>query len=100
MLCRSIVIGLFVLCTLANSPSKAASIAQNPISVAQAQTQTAAPTPNRLQRIEKRTKETWSQMKRRWALQRERWAECRNEARTQRLAGRKTRQFLEDCMTR
>ena len=100
MFCRSIVIGLFVLSALAISPSKAASIAQSPIWVAQAQTQTTAPAQNRLQRIGRRTKETWSQMKRRWALQRERWAECRNEARTQRLAGRKTRQFLEDCMTR
>jgi hypothetical protein len=52
----------------------------------------------RLERLKERTTETWAQMKRRWSLQREKYAACRKEARHRRLAGRKTRKFLEGCM--
>lgn len=52
----------------------------------------------RLQKLGARTKETWAQMKARWALHHDLWLECRAKARSQRLAGRKTRKFLEACM--
>lgn len=62
--------------------------------------QAASPQPGRIERLKERTKESWAQMKKRWSLQRERYAACRKEARQQRLAGRKTRKFLEECMGR
>jgi len=65
---------------------------------AQVQSNPSTSAPGRLERLKERTKETWAQMKKRWSLQREKYAACRNEARKQRLAGRKTRKFLEDCM--
>jgi hypothetical protein len=46
-----------------------------------------------------KTRESWSKMKERWALQRTTWKHCRDEARRQRLSGKKVRKFLEDCMT-
>lgn len=71
-----------------------------PVSIALVQSaQGSAPAPGRLEKLRVRTKETWAQMKRRWSLQREKYAACRKEARQRRLAGRKTRKFLEDCMS-
>ncbi len=54
--------------------------------------------PSRMQKISKRTKETLAQLKLKLTVHQQRWLECRREARVQRIAGRKTRKFLDACM--
>ncbi|HVX99071.1 MAG TPA: hypothetical protein VHA55_04695 [Pseudorhodoplanes sp.] len=82
------------------SVSAPVAVGAQPASIAQFQSaQGCAPAPGRLEKLRLRTKETWAQMKRRWSLQREKYAACRKEARQRRLAGRKTRKFLEECMS-
>ena len=66
--------------------------------MAVAQTQPAASQPAATG-LKARTKETWAQMKARWAKQKERWAECQRQGKTQGLTGRKSRLFLEKCMS-
>jgi hypothetical protein len=103
---RLVVIVGFAIFIVTTGPSTgpASTIESGAMQIAQSMP-SASPTPapaqqSRVQRLRERTKETWSQMKRRWSMQRERYASCRKEARAQRLAGRKTRKFLEDCMDR
>ena len=66
--------------------------------VAIAQTQPSASQPAGTG-LKARTKETWAQMKARWAKQKERWAECQRQGKAQGLTGRKSRLFLEKCMS-
>lgn len=87
-----------VLTTITASDSIPAAAA--PMQFAQATQPAAAPQPGRVQKFREKTKESWAQMKRRWGLQREKYAACRKEARAKRLAGAKTRKFLEECMGR
>jgi hypothetical protein len=84
---------------VALAPAELTTAAAAPTQLAQA-TQPAPGQPGRVQKLRERTKESWSQMKRRWSLQREKYSTCRKEARAKRLVGSKTRQFLEDCMSR
>lgn len=92
---------VFALAVVVSAAAWAESIpaAAAPVQLAQAN-QPAPVQPGRMQKFRERTKESWSQMKRRWSTQREKYAACRKEARAQRLAGLKTRHFLEDCMDR
>ena len=93
----SLAVALVFVLSLANVSSFVA-----PVSPAAAQTQNTPPppAPSRMQRVKAKTKETWEQMKARWAAQRERSRDCRQQARAQRLHGRKVRKFLDECMSR
>jgi hypothetical protein len=94
---RVFAIGTLLVALLAGGsfgPSAGLAVAQ---AQSQQQVQPAKPL-TRLQKIGAKTKQTWAQMKARWVLHHDRWLECRAKARSQRLAGRKTRKFLESCM--
>lgn len=67
-----------------------------PVAVAQTQTSASQPAATGLKA---RTKESWAQMKARWAKQKERWTECQRQGKAQGLSGRKSRLFLEKCMS-
>jgi hypothetical protein len=52
-----------------------------------------------LAKVETWTKKEWAVMKSEWAENREKWTGCRNQADSQKLAGRKSWSFLYQCMT-
>ncbi|MDQ2954268.1 MAG: hypothetical protein M3R18_04935 [Pseudomonadota bacterium] len=76
---------------------------QRPLASAQmAQTQvqpTPAPQPSRMQRARTRAQESMAKMKERSAARRAKWKDCRNQARALRLSGKKTREFLDQCLS-
>jgi hypothetical protein len=67
---------------------------------AQTQVQPApAPQPSRMQRVRTRAQESVARMKERSAARRAKWQECRNTAKALRLSGKKTREFLDQCLS-
>lgn len=73
---------------------------------AQAQTQTPASPPSisaQAQRtmtdVSKWTRHQWNVAKVKWQEEKDAWNGCQTQARAQNLAGRKSWQFLYDCMT-
>ena len=50
--------------------------------------------------VSKWTRKQWSAAKAKWAAEKDAWNGCQNEARTKNLSGRKSWQFLYDCMTK
>jgi hypothetical protein len=73
-----------------------AALAQTPASEP---TATASSPASAATRAEAWTKKEWTAMKNEWAKDREKWAACRNQADSQKLAGRKSWSFLYQCMT-
>jgi hypothetical protein len=74
---------------------------------AQAQTQTPAAPPSisaQAQRtvtdVSKWTRRQWNAAKAKWQEEKDAWNDCQSQAKTQNLAGRKSWQFLYDCMTK
>jgi hypothetical protein len=67
---------------------------------AQIQAQPApAPQPSRMQRARTKAQESIATMRQRSAARQARWRECRNTARVLRLSGKKTREFLDQCLS-
>ena len=67
---------------------------------AQTQAQPApAPQPSRMQRARIKTQESIAKMKQRSAARQAKWKDCRNQARALRLSGKKTREFLDQCLS-
>jgi hypothetical protein len=50
--------------------------------------------------VSKWTREQWHAAKVKWQEERASWNSCQTEARSQNLSGRKSWQFLYDCMTK
>jgi hypothetical protein len=50
--------------------------------------------------VSKWTRKQWHAVKVKWQEERASWNSCQSEARAQSLSGRKSWQFLYDCMTR
>lgn len=50
--------------------------------------------------VSKWTRKQWHIAKVKWQEKRDSWNSCRTEAKTQNLSGRKSWQFLYDCMTK
>lgn len=50
--------------------------------------------------VSKWTRRQWHAAKVKWQEERDSWNSCQTEAKAQNLAGRKSWQFLYDCMTR
>jgi hypothetical protein len=74
---------------------------------ARAQTQTPAMPPSvsaqaaqTMTDVSKWTRKQWSAAKAKWAEEKDAWNGCQDEARTKNLSGRKSWQFLYDCMTK
>ena len=62
---------------------------------------TAAPAaqPSVTTNVQNWTKDQWSSAKKEWAKNKVKWADCRQQAKSQNLKGRKSWSFLYDCMT-
>jgi Rieske Fe-S protein len=50
--------------------------------------------------VSKWTRGQWHAAKVKWQEEKDSWNSCQNEAKTQNLSGRKSWQFLYDCMTK
>jgi hypothetical protein len=50
--------------------------------------------------VSKWTRRQWHDAKAKWQEEKDAWNGCQNEAKTQNLSGRKSWQFLYDCMTK
>jgi hypothetical protein len=50
--------------------------------------------------VSKWTRKQWSAAKAKWVEEKDAWNGCQNEARAKNLSGRKSWQFLYDCMTK
>ena len=77
------------------------------VGAAQAQTQTPAAPPSisaQAQQtvidVSRWTRHQWNVAKVKWQEEKATWNGCQSEAKAQNLAGRKSWQFLYDCMTR
>ena len=46
------------------------------------------------------TRAKWNGMKSKWSLDKVKWADCRRQAKTQKLSGRKSWSLIATCMTR
>jgi len=74
---------------------------------AQAQTQTPAAPPSisaqasqTVNDVSKWTRQHWHAARAKWQEEKIAWNGCQNEAKAQNLSGRKSWQFLYDCMTK
>jgi hypothetical protein len=75
-------------------------LVQPPLASAQTQAQPApAPQPSRIQRARTRAQESMAKMKQRSAARQAKWRECRDTAKALRLSGKKTREFLDQCLS-
>jgi len=45
------------------------------------------------------TRAKWNGMKAKWSLDKVKWADCREQAKAQKLAGRKSWSLIANCMT-
>lgn len=77
------------------------------VGAAQAQTQTPAAPPSISAQAERTmtdvshwTRRQWNTAKVKWQQEKAAWNGCQTQAKAQNLAGRKSWQFLYDCMTR
>lgn len=50
--------------------------------------------------VSKWTRKQWNAAKAKWASEKDKWDGCEKQAKTQKLAGRKSWQFLYDCMSK
>jgi hypothetical protein len=50
--------------------------------------------------VSKWTRKQWNAAKAKWVEEKDAWNGCQTQARTQNLAGRRSWQFLYDCMTK
>jgi hypothetical protein len=50
--------------------------------------------------VSKWTRKQWGAAKAKWAEEKDAWNGCQTQARTQNLSGRRSWQFLYDCMTK
>ncbi len=50
--------------------------------------------------VSKWTRKQWSAAKAKWAQEKNKWNGCQDQAKAQNLAGRRSWQFLYDCMTK
>ena len=67
---------------------------------AQTQAQPApAPQPSRAQRARTKAQESMAKMRQRSAARQAKWKDCRDQARALRLSGKKTRDFLDQCLS-
>jgi hypothetical protein len=80
---------------LAQTPAPAAPAASSP--AAAPPTTTAMPT---AEDVSKWTRKQWNAAKAKWASEKDKWDGCEKQAKTQKLAGRKSWQFLYDCMSK
>lgn len=74
---------------------------------ARAQTQTPAAPPSisaqaerTVTDVSKWTRKQWNAARAKWQEEKDAWNGCQNEAKAQNLSGRKSWQFLYDCMTK
>ena len=58
-----------------------------------------APQPSRAQRAKIKAQESIAKMKQRSAARQAKWRDCRDQARALRLSGKKTREFLDQCLS-
>jgi hypothetical protein len=75
-------------------------------SLAQSQTQPqSAPKPAetstiKMEDVSKWTQKQWNAAKAKWSEEKTTWNDCQAQAKTKNLSGRKSWQFLYDCMTK
>jgi ATP:corrinoid adenosyltransferase len=75
-------------------------------SLAQGQTQPqSAPKPTdmstmKMEDVSKWTQKQWNAAKTKWSEEKTKWNDCQTQAKTKDLSGRKSWQFLYDCMTK
>jgi len=75
------------------------------VSLAQNQTQPqSAPKPAetstmKMEDVSKWTQKQWNVAKAKWSEEKTKWNDCQTQAKTKNLSGRKSWQFLYDCMT-
>ena len=50
--------------------------------------------------VSKWTRKQWNTAKAKWVEEKDAWNGCQTQAKAQNLAGRKSWQFLYDCMTK
>ena len=70
-----------------------------PAAAAPAPAQPAAKTPT-MEDVSKWTRKQWNAARAKWVKEKEKWGDCEKQAHTQKLSGRKSWQFLYDCMTK
>jgi hypothetical protein len=69
----------------------------------QTQTQTSKPAETSMPKMEdvsKWTQKQWSAAKAKWSEEKAKWNGCQSQATSKNLSGRKSWQFLYDCMTK
>jgi hypothetical protein len=75
-------------------------------SLAQSQTQTqptskpAETSMPKMEDVSKWTQKQWNAAKAKWSEEKTKWNDCQNQAKTKNLSGRKSWQFLYDCMAK
>jgi len=50
--------------------------------------------------VSKWTRKQWNAARAKWVKEKEQWGDCEKQAHAQKLSGRKSWQFLYDCMTK
>ena len=53
----------------------------------------------KMEDVSKLTKKQWNVAKAKWSEEKTKWNDCQTQAKTKNLSGRKSWQFLYDCMT-
>lgn len=80
---------------LAQTPAPATPPAPSP--AAAPSSTSATPT---VEDVSKWTRKQWNAAKAKWASEKEKWGDCEKQSKAQKLAGRKSWQFLYDCMSK
>jgi len=53
----------------------------------------------KMEDVSKWTQKQWNVAKAKWSEEKTKWNDCQTQAKTKNLSGRKSWQFLYDCMT-
>ena len=85
--------------TLAAGLTCGMAVAQNKAPTS-AGTSPAASEPTTATKVENWTEKQWDAAKQKWSQDQARWNACNQDAKAQKLSGRKSWSFLYDCMTK
>jgi outer membrane lipoprotein-sorting protein len=84
-------------CLAAGAAAAQTEQAQKPSSNPSSLSATAAQT---IEDVSKWTRKQWNAAEAKWAQEKDRWNSCQGQAKAQNLVGRRSWQFLYDCMTK
>lgn len=77
-----------------------AALAQNQTQTQPQSTKPPATSTTKMEDVSKWTQKQWDAAKAKWSEEKAKWGDCQKQAAKAKLSGRKSWQFLYDCMTK